>query len=135
MYWEYYPEEYQKEIKGIANGVADRGGTIFGETVTYEDILTINEMYEIMQQIEKAPIRGIHPLKTLFFSLQEVIPSLTGDDADTFVSEWLNQPPTHHCSGFIATGDATTDGQIVISQSTFFGGWWFSFYIAQCPGL
>lgn len=48
IFWDKYPAEYKSEIKGIADAVAARGGEMFGEKVTYEDILTLNEMYELM---------------------------------------------------------------------------------------
>ena len=132
VFWPYYPEEYQQEIKGIADGVAARGNKIFGREITYEDILTSNQMYETMQHITN-PSKGVHPLKTFLNLLREIIPGLDETDENNIISTVLSQPPTDHCSGFIATGDATTNGQIVISQETFPGAtsWWASFYVFQ----
>jgi len=132
VFWPDFPPEYKEEIRGIADGVKARGVKIFGRDVTYEDILNLNEMYETMQQLTN-PQKGIHPLKTLFESLRRVVPKLNEKYEMEFVKEMLSQPPVDLCSGFIATGNATTNGQIVIAQSTFFGAvsWWFPYYIAQ----
>ena len=46
LFWNKYPEEYKQEIRGIADGVADKCGVIDGKPVDYKDILTLNEMYE-----------------------------------------------------------------------------------------
>jgi outer membrane protein assembly factor BamB len=124
-----FPNEYIKEMQGIADAVASRGGTIYGETASYEDILTINEMYELMTILVN-PRKGIHPLKTLFYDLLGVTPELKGREGE-FLSSMVTAPMAHHCSGFIATGDATTHGQIVATDSVWCGGWWYPHYIAQ----
>ncbi len=129
IFWEQYPTEYRQEIKGIAQGVANRGGELFGEPVTYEDILTLNEMYEFMSMLVN-PMKSVHPLRSLYYDLLGVAPELEEKQSD-FISSLVSQPPTHHCNGFIATGDATTNGQMVASDSVWFGSWWYSYYIAQ----
>ena len=129
MYWREYPEEYKEEIKGIADGVNDKGGRLFGKKITFEDILTVNEMYEVMTKFEN-PGKGIHPLRSFFDSLRDIL-GLSEGDVDSLVSSFLSQPKAHHCNGFIATGDATTNGQIVASQGLLCGNWWYSYYIAQ----
>jgi len=129
IFWEQYPAEYQREVKGIAQGVANRGGQLFGEPVTYEDILTLNEMYEFMSMLVN-PAKSIHPLRSLYYDLLGVAPELEEKQAD-FITSLVNQPPAHHCNGFIATGDATSNGQMVASDSVWFGSWWYSYYIAQ----
>jgi outer membrane protein assembly factor BamB len=55
------------------------------------------------------------------------------DDEDRFISSFLNISKAHHCTGFMATGGATTEGQIVATQATWFGStsWWFNAYIAE----
>lgn len=125
-----YPEEYQQEIKGIVDGVSDRGGKIYGKTITYEDILTLNEMYEFMTKLEN-PQRRFHPLRSFFNSLKQIVPGLSEEDETAFISSFLNQPKAHHCSGFMATGDATTNGQVVAADGVRCGNWWYSYYIAQ----
>jgi len=136
MYWDEYPTEYREEIKGIAAGVTSNGGTIHGDPVSYEDVLTSNQMYEIMSKLTDRKIRkGFHPLLTLFNSLKPEISSYATLSADQFINEFSNQPMHHHCSSFIATGNATTDGQIIISNSMWSssdgsGAFWWSNYIA-----
>lgn len=132
MYWTDYPVEYQDEIRGIASGVADNGGEVFEQIVTIEDILAINEMYEFITKLVNPP-KSIHLLRTLFNNLLQVIPGLTTEDEATFISSFLNQSSAHHCTGFMATGGATTHGQIVATQATWFGStsWWFNAYIAE----
>jgi len=129
IFWEHYPVEYQREVKGIAQGVANRGGQLFGEPVSYEDILTLNEMYEFMSMLVN-PMKSIHPLRSLYYDLLGVAPELEEKQAE-FITSMVSQPPAHHCNGFIATGDATTDGQMVAADSVWFGSWWYSYYIAQ----
>jgi len=130
MYWDNYPEEYRQEIKGITDGVNAKGEKLFGKTITSEDILTLNEMYEFMTKLEK-PKKEVHPLRAFFHSLKQNIPGLSEKDENAFISAFLSQPKTDHCNGFIATGNATTDGQIVASQGVRCGGWWYSYDIAQ----
>ena len=136
MYWDEYPTEYREEIKGIAAGVASNGGLIHGDSVSYEDILTSNQMYEIMSKLTDRKIRkGFHPLLTLFNSLKPELPSYATFSSGQFSNEFNDQPMHHHCSSFIATGNATTDGQIIISNSMWSnrdgsGMFWWSNYIA-----
>ncbi len=132
IFWPDFPPEYKEEIRGIADGVKERGVKVSGKEINYEDILNLNEMYETLQEI-LSPHKGIHPLKTLFESFRKVIPKLNEKYEMAFVKEMFSQPPVDLCSGFIATGNATKDGQVVISQSTWFGAgsWWFSYYVAQ----
>ncbi len=126
IFWPYYPEEYREEIRGIADGARARGVEIYGEPITYEDVLTLNEMYELMSILVN-PTKSFHMLKDVFHSLSSVCPSLAGKEME-FASAFY---PVHHCNGFAAVGDATKDGRIVISDSVWCGGWWYSYYIAQ----
>ena len=132
MYWDDYPLEYQDEIRGIAAGVTDNGGEVFGQEVTSKDILTINEMYEFITKLGNPP-KSIHLLRTLFNNLLQLVPGLTTNDEAQFISSFINQSSAHHCTGFMATGGATTHGQIVATQATWFGSasWWFNAYIAE----
>lgn len=129
IFWEQYPAEYKQEVKGIAQGVANRGGELFGEPVSYQDILALNEMYEFMSMLVN-PMKSVHPLRSLYYDLLGVAPELEEKQSE-FITSLVTQPPAHHCNGFIATGDATTNGQMVISDSVWFGSWWYSYYIAQ----
>jgi outer membrane protein assembly factor BamB len=129
-YWDKFPKEYQQEIKGIADGINSKGARIHGRGVDEIDILTLNEMYELMSKITL--IRNkIHPIRTLFHNLIKVEPATSTTGLFDFIKNFFSDEPPHHCNGFAATGDATTDGQIVFSQSTICGGgtWWWNYYI------
>ena len=134
MFWNSYPEEYKKEIEGVADGVKARGGMIYGAVVTREDILALNEMYEFILSLT-SPLKRVHPLKSFFHTLRERFPSFSPKDEETFIEEVKMLKPPDHCSAFIATGDATVDGRIVASQSNFYAGTsktsWFSNLITQ----
>jgi len=136
MYWNEYPTEYREEIKGIAAGVTSKGGLIHGDPVSHEDILTSNQMYEIMSKLTDRKIRkGFHPLLTLINSFKLELSPYAKLSTDQFIDEFFDQPMHHHCSSFIATGNATTDGQIIISNSMWSnrdgsGMFWWSNYIA-----
>jgi len=87
--YEDYPE-YRDEIQGITDGVNNQGGMIFGRNITYEDILTCNEMYEFLSKITNSKFRkGFHPLLTLFKNLLEVEPSLSEINAIDFISDFI----------------------------------------------
>ena len=82
IYWDRTPKEYQEEIKGIADGVKDQGGKIYGRDVDYIDILAINQFFEWMTRNDNTK-KGFHPLRDLFNSLKNLIP--TSLDEDGFV--------------------------------------------------
>ncbi len=131
MYWDKFPAEYQTEITAIAAGVNDRGGRLFGHEITAKDILAINEMYEYMSKMQNIPKR-IHPFRTLFHLLRPILPEIVDLSDDDLLDAFLSQEPAHHCNGFIATGNATSEGQIVFGHGTIAGGgmWWWDYYIA-----
>lgn len=128
QFWDRFTDECKKEIQGIADGVNERGLKFHGRDVDYLDILAINEIYEFMTRFDNSG-KDFHPLKELYATLRELIPGL--NDEDKFVNSFLNAPPAHHCSGFIATGNSTKDGKIVVSQQVLCGGWWYPYYIPQ----
>lgn len=139
MYWDEYPEEYKEEIRGIAAGATDHGGMIYGDPITYKDVLASNEMYEMMSKLTYRKFRkGFHPLRSLYYSLKPEISkyqTLSFDEFEEgFTLHHLSVFP-HHCSSFIATGDATRNNEIIISNSMWSssdgtGLWWWSYYIA-----
>jgi outer membrane protein assembly factor BamB len=108
FFWDQIPEEYQQEIKGIADGVSDRGGTVHGRLVDHIDILSLNVVEETRQTIQKLGKIG-RPFKWAFNLIKGLLKGMTKDE-NLF----------GHCNGFIATGDATVDGRIVMSHSTIF---------------
>jgi len=139
MYWDEFPSEYKEEIRGIAAGITDHGGLIHGNPVTYKDVLASNEMYEILSKITDRKIRkGFHPLFSFYDIIKPDIESFTSVSSTDFVASFIPTSPSsfrHKCSSFIATGNATTDGQLIIANSMWSsvdgaGMWWWSYYIA-----
>jgi outer membrane protein assembly factor BamB len=131
LYWDKFPSEYQSEIQGIAEGAAAKSITVLGREVTVKDILAINEMYEFMSKLTQIP-KGIHPLRTFIHQLEKVVPESSEIKSTNFIERFLSQEPAHHCNGFIASGNATTHGQMVVTHSTICGGsmWWWTYYIS-----
>ena len=112
-FWSQYPEEYKDEIKGIADGVRARAGKVHGRLIDYKDILTLNEMQECFNILTN-PLKRFHMFRGLSNNnifLKQILLSV-------FDSE--NNFDAGHCSAFIATGDATTNGQIVVAHSSYF---------------
>ena len=131
-YWDKFPDEYKQEIKGIVAGVNAKPDKFIDKTVDYKDILAINQMYEFMSKLDNLRM-GLHPLKIFFHQLQKVVPPTSSISTDEFLAGFLTDIPTVHCNGFIATGDATKDRQMIISHSTIChnqGAWWWGYYIA-----
>ncbi len=131
LYWDKFPEEYKQEIRGITDGVNARGIKLHGRAIDYKDILAMNEMYEFMSKLDSMRM-GIHPLRTLLHQLQKIEPLTKSIGLNEFIAGFFSDESPHHCNGFIATGDATTNGQIVFSQSTICGSstWWWNYYIS-----
>ena len=138
MYWEQYPLEYQEEMKGIAAGVNERGVTLYGSPISYQDVLASNEMYEVLSKLTDNKIReGVHPLYSFFQRILPDIQQYSQVSSHEFVAASLVDtfPMHHHCSSFIATGDATRYNELIISNSMWstsdgIGMWWWSHYIA-----
>ena len=122
LFWDQYPEEYQKEIKGIADGVRARGGTVHGHLVDYKDIFTLNVIEETREICSNPGGRG-RPFKTLFNQLKSGLGYL-------FKSSEKEEYQIGHCTAFIATGNATVDGRIVAAHSLVIAN-----YLAQRTNL
>jgi len=100
------PEEYKQEMEGMTDGIKARGGIVFGRDIEYEDIVAsqfVQEVQYILGNLRKS----FHPVRGLLRGLRDI-----------FSGEILN--PNGHCNAFIATGDATSNGGIVVSHATIF---------------
>jgi len=125
LFWRKYPDEYKQEIKGIAEGVAARGGKIDGSPVDYKDILTLNEMYEMLSRFRNY---AVYPFRLSNNWLYQVINKLR-ESKKTSSLEIEGS-----CSAFIATGDSTIDGRIVAAHSTkgnAIENYWWHLYIGE----
>ena len=142
MYWDEYPSEYREEMRGIAAGVTDKGLTLYGNPISYKDVLASNEMYEMLSKLTDRKIRkSIHPLHSFFALIQPTLSKHTESSfsVNEFITDFIpkNQDDIghHHCSAFIATGDATDNDELIIANSMWSsiegaGMWWWSYYIA-----
>lgn len=126
LFWSKYPKEYKQEIKGIADGVAARGGKIYDSAIDYKDILTLNEIYESLTRYRRLSVN--------LFRLRD---SWWANQISNFIKSIGSASSELHtgkCSAFLATGDSTADGGIVAAHSTFGGKyseyWWHN-YIAE----
>jgi len=117
FFWDQYPKEYQEEIKGIANGVREKGGAVHGKLVDYKDIFTLNIIEETRETFNNPGGRG-QPFRMMFNMLKGAVKSLL--KVTGFEGIGRENYETGNCMAFLATGDATSDGGIVFSHSTIF---------------
>jgi outer membrane protein assembly factor BamB len=118
-YLKLIPNEYVEEIKGITDGINDKNGKIFGRSIEFNDILAAQFVQECMLSITNLkyrfhPFRGIFSFNELIRPILKILKSIKNG----YISKEIEH--LGHCSAFIATGDATKDGGIVIGHSTFF---------------
>ncbi len=103
-----YDEEYLTEMKGIAAGAAKNGAQYQGEPLALIDIVTLNSVIDI-GQLDSALRRTSHPLSGRNF--------LKAEDE-------LNIPlKEHRCSGFVANGPASKNGEVVFGQIFMWSGY------------
>ena len=107
------PEEYIQEMKGMVDGIKAQGGQIFGREIEFDDILA-SQFVQDIDYIVSNFRKGFHPVRGLLNGLKKI-----------FSGEILNIK-NGHCNAFIATGDATSDGEIVVAHASI-----FPMYIAQ----
>jgi hypothetical protein len=103
-----YDKEYLEEMKGIADGAAKNSAEYKGEPLDLIDIVTLNSVIDI-GQVSGALRRTGHALSGANFLKTE---------------DELNIPlKQHKCSGFVANGPATKNGEIVFGQIFMWGGY------------
>ncbi len=103
-----YDEEYLTEMKGIADG-AVKGGALFeNRPLDLLDIVAINSSIDI-GQLSSGLLRTSHPLSGKNF--------LAAEDELKIPME------QHKCSGFLANGPATPDGDLVFGQLFMWNGY------------
>ena len=125
LFWRKYPDEYKQEIKGIADGVAARGGKIDGSVIDYKDILTLNEMYESLSRFRRYSVYPFRLRDSWWFLKLVNSLKFKGSSYESHIGK---------CSAFLATGDSTKDGGIIAAHSTFgymiSDGYWWHHYIS-----
>ena len=108
LFYKKVPEEYKQEMKGMADALKDKNCKIFERNIDFEDVVASQFVQEVWYGCFKYLGKRIHPLRDLFYGIIQLI---NGREKN---------PPIGHCNAFIATGDYTTSGQIVIAHSTVF---------------
>jgi hypothetical protein len=106
------PNEYIQEMQGMTEGLKDKNAKIFDREIEFEDVFALQFVQDVQYTLAKFH-KGIHPIKDILHGLKEIA------SKDILKNEG-------HCNAFIATGDATTNGEIVVAHATI-----FSRYIAQ----
>ncbi|MDP4116215.1 MAG: C45 family autoproteolytic acyltransferase/hydrolase, partial [Bacteroidota bacterium] len=103
-----YDEEYLSEMKGIADGAAKAGATIFGRAIDLLDIVTLNSDIDIDYSQDALTVTPNQITGKSFLSQED----------DLLIQERL-----HKCSGFLATKSATKDSRIVFGQLFMWNGY------------
>jgi len=105
----HVPEEHKQEMIGMKDGLNDRNAKIFGKEFTYEDIVAS----QFIQDVEYAfystfSLRKIHPIRNILHTMRDVLAGRTKFE------------DIGHCNAFIATGDSTENGDIIVAHATVF---------------
>lgn len=105
----HVPDEFILEMKGMTDGLNERGSEIFGRKFEYEDVLASQFIQDVYYAwYYDYSYRKFHPIRTLIYSIRDLFTS--GKDFSHL----------GHCNAFIATGDATENGEIVVAHATQF---------------
>ncbi len=132
LFQKHVPEEYLNEMNGMVQGIKDRGTTISGENIEFEDILLMQFVQDTMYFFLYPQKRGIFHRGAFFnyiaakaASWVKPIGNMLIDIFFPMMKFSLKKLPREyehpgHCSAFIATGDYTKDGGIVAAHSTVF---------------
>ena len=111
-YWRYVPDEQREEIDGIVLGASENGArNPLGDPVDRWDILALNAIWDIWWRME--------PPGNVWWWLPW----------STDLPSPESNPP-HHCSAFVATGDATADGGFVLGQSL-----WMPYFLSPAHAV
>src|SRR5215471_1059336 len=125
MFWDKIGDEYQREIAGIARGVAARLSGSSANAQGPRNKARLNGASENVHNPAggvKIDTDDILALNAWIELAQYYVPSLQARLSD---SE-LHQSPPPSCSAFIATGSWTRDGQIVIGHNN-----WIDYLIGR----
>lgn len=104
----HIPKQYLEELEGISEGMNKNNAKLFDKKIETEDIITLQLVQDIYYSCYKFPLKKYHPVKGAISGLFKLILKILGKDED------------EHCVAFMATGDATKNGEIVAAHSTLF---------------
>lgn len=102
------PEEYINEIKGVTDGIKSKGVKLFDKEIEFEDILTLQLVQDVLYSCFKYRLKSFHPLRGAIAGIKN------------FISKIIGNSKNEHCIAFIATGNATKNGEIIVAHSTLF---------------
>ena len=111
----HVPDEYKQEMKGMTDGLKVKGIKLFGRNIEYEDIVASQFVQDVLYAFFQWNFKRFHPIRNLIYGIKEIL------------TEKTNYEELGHCRAIIATGDATTDKDIVVAHATTF----FYTYITQ----
>lgn len=104
----HVPEEYQREMQGMVDGLNAKGARLFEKNIDYEDIVASQFVQEVQYTILHSPRRFFHPFRNILFGVLGVF----FKNRDSL--------ETGFCRALLATGNATTDGGIIVAHTTIF---------------
>jgi len=104
----YIPNEYIEELRGLTDGLKAKDVKIFNRIIDFEDILAYQFIQDIEYRFFKYPKKSFQPFRKIIFNIKNI------------VSKDIDNSHMGHCTAFIATGDATINGQIVAAHSSIF---------------
>ncbi len=110
----HVPEEYKQEMMGMVDGLNAKGVKLFGKDIQYEDIVASQFVQDVWYAFYLHSYKRFHPLRSLVNGVKDLL------------SGGFDKQDLGHCHAFIATGDSTEDGGIVVAHATIFQN-----YIAQ----
>lgn len=110
----YVPAENLEELRGLTDGLKAKEVKIFDKIVDFDDMLAFQFIQDIDYSSFRYPLKRFQPFRRIFFKLTQ------------FLKKGYDDSHFGHCNAFIATGDATSNGEIVVSHSSI-----FSSYIAE----
>jgi hypothetical protein len=103
-----YEDEYQIEMRGIADGASYAGARVFGRPLDVVDVAGLNSIIDIGQ---------------MHGALRSTANATSGINFLKHEDELLISDEHHKCSGVTATGSATDDGRIVFGQIFMWNGY------------
>ena len=104
----HIPKEYLQELEGMAEGMNQNNVKLFDKKIETEDIITLQFVQDIYYSFYKYPLKKYHPFRGAVSGFINFLLKLFGKNED------------EHCIAFIATGDASKNGEIVVAHSTRF---------------
>ncbi|UCF50306.1 MAG: PQQ-binding-like beta-propeller repeat protein [Thermoplasmatales archaeon] len=104
----YVPFENQEELRGLTDGLRAKDVKIFNRIIEFDDLLAFQFIQDIDYSSFRYSKKGFQPFRRIIFNFRQLLTK--GDD----------ESHSGHCTAFIATGDATSNGNIIVAHSSIF---------------